>query len=358
MGDDGGVTTPHLRAAMASLPAYVPGMKIPGAVVLASNESPYGLLPSVAGVLADQAAGVSRYPDMASTRLIEAIAAHHGVAPERVAVGAGSVEVCGQLASATVGEGDEVVFGWRAFEAYPIITTVVGGAAVKVPLTHQHVHDVDAMVAAVTDRTRLVFLCNPNNPTGTAVGADELRRLVDGIPDNVLVVIDEAYREYVDPAAVPDAFGLLGDRPNVAITRTFSKAYALAGLRVGYCLASPDVIAAARKCQVPFSVSGLAQEAAIAALGEGEEVARRAKLTVAERERVRTSLLDSGYDVPPSQANFVWLPLGERTSDFAQACLDGGVIVRPFAGDGVRVTIGIDAENDRFLSIASGFLPS
>ena len=345
----------RLRAAMTSLPAYVPGRKIPGSIVLASNESPYGLLPSVAGVLAEHAAGVSRYPDMGATRLIETIADHHGVPPERVAVGAGSVEVCGQLASAVVEGGDEVVFGWRAFEAYPIIAAVVGGTAVKVPLTPEHVHDVDAMAASISDRTRLVFLCNPNNPTGTAVGEAELRRLVDNIPERVLIVIDEAYREYVDPALVPDALALFGDRPNVAVTRTFSKAYALAGLRVGYCLAAPDVAAAVRKCQVPFSVSGLAQEAAIAALGESEEVARRAKLTVGERERVRAALVEAGYDVPPSQANFVWLVLGERSADFAQACLDAGVIVRPFAGEGVRVTIGTDGENDRVLSAAKAF---
>jgi histidinol-phosphate aminotransferase len=340
---------------MAALPAYVPGRKVPGAVVLASNESPYGLLPGVAGVLAEHAAGVSRYPDMGATRLIEAIAGHHGVEPERIAVGAGSVEVCGQLAAAAVEGGDEVIFGWRAFEAYPIITAVVGGNAVRVPLTAAHVHDIDAMAAAVTDRTSLVFLCNPNNPTGTVVDADALRRLVDGIPEYVLVVIDEAYREYADPALVPDAFELLGDRPNVAVTRTFSKAYALAGLRVGYCLAAPDVASAVRKCQVPFSVSALAQEAAIAALGDGEEVSRRAKLTVAERERVRAALRDAGYEVPASQANFVWLPLGERTTAFAESCLAGGVVVRPFAGEGVRVTIGTDAENDQFLAAARAF---
>lgn len=345
----------HLRDAMTSLPAYVPGKKIPGAIVLASNESPYGLLPSVAAVLAQHASGVSRYPDMGSTRLIEAIAAHHGVDANRVAVGAGSVEVCGQLTSASVDDGDEVVFGWRAFEAYPIITAVVGGTSVKVPLTPDHVHDVDAMAAAVTDRTRLVFLCNPNNPTGTAVGEVELRRLVDRVPDDVLVVIDEAYHEYADPTVVPDATALFADRPNVAVTRTFSKAYALAGLRVGYCIASPAVVSAVRKCQVPFSVSALAQEAAIAALGEGEEVPRRAKLTVAERERVRAALTQAGYDVPPSQGNFIWLVLGDRTTDFAQACMDGGVIVRPFAGEGVRVTIGADAENDRLLQLALGF---
>jgi len=339
---------------MAALPAYVPGRKVPGAVVLASNESPYGLLPSVAAVLAEQSAGVSRYPDMTSTRLIEEIAAHHGVAPDRVAVGAGSVEVCGQLASATVETGDEVVFGWRAFEAYPIITAVAGGAAVRVPLA-DHVHDVEAMAAAVTDRTRLMFLCNPNNPTGTAIGRDELLRLADAIPAEVLLVVDEAYREYVDPDAVPDAFDLLGDRANVVVTRTFSKAYALAGLRVGYCLGSPDVVSAVRKCQVPFSVSGLAQEAAIAALADLEEVRRRAKLTVAERERVRSTLVSQGYDVPPSQANFVWLPLGERSADFAAHCLEHAVVVRPFAGEGVRVTIGTDAENDQLLAATAAF---
>ena len=158
--------TARLRPAMAALPAYVPGRKVPGAVVLASNESPYGLLPGVAAVLAEEAATASRYPDMTSTALIEAIAEHHGVEPARVAVGAGSVEVCGQLAGAAVQDGDEVVFGWRAFEAYPIITTIAGGTPVRVPLT-DHTHDVDAMVAAVTDATRLVLLCNPKNPTGT-----------------------------------------------------------------------------------------------------------------------------------------------------------------------------------------------
>lgn len=339
---------------MAALPAYVPGRKVPGAVVLASNESPYGLLPSVAAVLADHAAGVSRYADMTSTRLVEAIAAHHGVAAERIAVGAGSVEVCGQLASATVETGDEVVFGWRAFEAYPIITAVAGGSAVRVPLV-DYVHDVDAMAAAVTDRTRLMFLCNPSNPTSTAIGRDELLRLADGVPAEVLLVIDEAYREYVDPDVVPDAFDLLGERPNVVVTRTFSKAYALAGLRVGYCIGSPEVVLAVRKCQVPFSVSGLAQEAAIAALGDGEEVRRRAKLTVAERERVRGALLEQGYDVPASQANFVWLPLGERSADFAAHCMENAVVVRPFAGEGVRVTIGTDAENDQLLAAADTF---
>ncbi|MBV9368712.1 MAG: histidinol-phosphate transaminase [Frankiales bacterium] len=347
------MSSPRLRPAMAALPAYVPGRKTPGAIVLASNESPYGLLPSVAAVLAEQAKGVSRYPDMGASRLLDALAAHHGVEPNRIAVGAGSVEVVGQIAAATVDAGDDVVFGWRAFEAYPIITAVAGGDAVKVPLDANHTHDVDAMAAAITNRTRLVILCNPNNPTGTAVGRDELLRLADGVPQDVVLVVDEAYREYVDPVAVPDAFELLGDRPNVVVTRTFSKAYALAGLRVGYALAAPEVAAAIRKCQVPFSVSALAQEAAIAALGDADEVRRRAALTVAERARVTAALRAAGYDVPDSQANFVWLPLGERSAEFAAACAEAGVLVRPFAGEGVRITIGLDSENDRLIEVAS-----
>jgi histidinol-phosphate aminotransferase len=344
----------RLRAAMSALPAYIAGRKTPGAVVLASNESPYGLLPSVAATIDDLTSGVSRYPDMTSARLVEAIATHHGVAPEQVAVGAGSVEVVGQLAAAVVDSGDEVIFGWRAFEAYPIITAVVGGTAVRVPLADA-THDLDAMADAVTDRTRLVLICNPNNPTGTAVGEQSIAGFLDRVPDELLVVIDEAYHHYADPALVPDALQAFADRPNVVVTRTFSKAYALAGLRVGYCIGDPAIVAAARKTQVPFSVSGLAQECAIAALGESDEVERRAALTVAERDRVTKELAARGYDVPASQANFVWLEFAEQSAAFGQHCDAGGVIVRPFAGEGVRVTIGLPEENDRFLDLVSSW---
>jgi histidinol-phosphate aminotransferase len=342
--------TVHLRPAMAALPAYVPGRKSPGAVVLASNESPYGLLPRVAARIDELTRGVSRYPDMTSSRLIAAIAAHHGVDPDRIAVGAGSVEVVGQIAAAVVDHGDDVLFAWRAFEAYPIITTVVGGHAVCVPLDAGHTHDLDAMAAAVTDSTRLVLVCNPNNPTGTAVGAAALEGFVDALPEDVLVVVDEAYLHYADRGHVPDALALLGDRSNVVVTRTFSKAYALAGLRVGYCIASPEIAAAVRKTQVPFSVSALAQECAITALEDGAEVDRRAALTVAERERVAAALRGRGYDVPVSQANFVWLAVGDEAIDLAARCAAAGVIVRPFPREGVRVTIGLPEENDAFLA--------
>jgi histidinol-phosphate aminotransferase len=338
---------------MAALPAYVAGRKSPGAVVLASNESPYGLLPAVAETIDGLTAGVSRYPDMMSTALIEAIAAHHDVAPARIAVGAGSVEVVGQLAAAVVDGGDEVLFGWRAFEAYPIITTVVGGTAVKVPLRDE-VHDLRAMAAAITPRTRLVIVCNPNNPTGTAVG-DELIKFVEQVPDDVLIVIDEAYHHYADPALVPDATVEFDDQPNVVVTRTFSKAFALAGLRVGYCIGSADIVSAVRKTQVPFSVSGLAQQCAIAALGEEAEVRRRAAETVAERDRVSSVLRGQGYEVPVSQANFVWLPIGDDATAFAEHCAADDVLVRPFAGEGVRVTTGLPEENDRFLALAASW---
>jgi histidinol-phosphate aminotransferase len=314
------------------------------------------LLPSVAATINELTGGVSRYPDMASARLVEAIGAHHDVSPDRVAVGAGSVEVVGQIAAAVVDAGDEVIFGWRAFEAYPIITAVAGGVAVKVQL-RDYVHDLDAMADAVTDKTRLVLLCNANNPTGTAVGAAAIKLFLDRVPDDVVVVIDEAYHHFADPAVVPDALELFADRPNVVVTRTFSKAYALAGLRVGYCVAAPEVAAAVRKTQVPFSVSGLAQECAIAALGDEAEVQRRAALTVAERERVVTALTTAGYETPPSQANFVWLPVADDSAALAQHCAAGGVIVRPFAGDGVRVTIGLPEENDQFLAVLSTWSP-
>jgi histidinol-phosphate aminotransferase len=351
------MTAVRLRAAMSALPAYVAGRKTPGGVILASNESPYGLLPSVARTIDDLTSGVSRYPDMSSTRLVEAIAAHHSVTPDRVAVGAGSVEVVGQIAAAVVDQGDEVVFGWRAFEAYPIIAAVVGGTVVKVPL-RDHVHDLDAMAAAVTDRTQLVLVCNPNNPTGTAVAEPELTRFLDQVRDDVLIVIDEAYHHYTDPAVVPDAIRTYLDRPNVIVTRTFSKAFALAGLRVGYCVGQADVVAAVRKTQVPFSVSGLAQNCAIAALGDEAEVSRRAALTVLERDRVTKELAVAGYDVPPSQANFVWLPIEADSAGFAAHCEAGGVIVRPFGTEGVRVTIGLPEENDAFLALVSTWVPT
>jgi histidinol-phosphate aminotransferase len=249
-----------------------------------------------------------------------------------------------------------VLYAWRSFEAYPIITIGVGATPVQVPNTADHAHDLGAMAAAVTDRTRLVFVCNPNNPTGTAIRRAELERFLDAVPETTLVVIDEAYREFVTDPDVPDGLDVAGDRPNVAVLRTLSKAWGLAGMRVGWLSAAEEVATAIRKVVTPFSVSLVAQAGALAALDQVTEMQRRVDLVVAERKRVHDTLSELGVGVPGTQANFVWLPLGERSTDFAAASEARGVIVRAFAGDGVRVTIGTAEENDRFLAIAEDLL--
>ncbi|MPY84256.1 MAG: histidinol-phosphate transaminase [Actinophytocola sp.] len=343
------------RADLDSLPTYVPGRSLPGAVKLASNETPLGPLPSVLDAIADAAKSVNRYPDMAAFALIERLAAKLGVRQDQVAIGCGSVMLCQQLIQAFCVPGDEVLFAWRSFEAYPIITQVVGARQVTVPLDDSHTHDLDAMAAAITPKTRVVFVCNPNNPTGTAVRRDALERFLAAVPGDVLIVLDEAYREYVTDPDVPDGLGLLSGRDNVAVLRTFSKAYGLAGLRVGYLVANETVVAATRKVYVPFSVNSVAQAAALASLDAEEELLARCVELVAERERVCDGLRASGYDVPESQSNFVWLPLGERAADFAEHALESKLVVRPFVGDGVRVTVGTPEENDLLLTAADSF---
>ncbi|HYS36714.1 MAG TPA: pyridoxal phosphate-dependent aminotransferase [Pseudonocardiaceae bacterium] len=353
--------TARTRADLEQLPNYVPGRTIAGAIKLASNEVAAGPLPSVVAAIAAAGVEVNRYPDSHSGALVTRLAARFDVAEDQLSVGCGSVTLCQQLLQASCTSADEVVFGWRSFEAYPILTQVVGARAVRVPLTSEYRLDIDATLAAVTPATRLVFACTPNNPTGSAMHADELRRLLDGVPDDVLVVIDEAYREFVDDPDVPDGIEVAKDawargRHNVAVLRTFSKAYGLAGLRVGYCVAPAPVTAAVRKTFVPFGVNVLAQVAAIASLDAEDELLARCRQIVGERGRVRSELLAMGYEVPPTQANFVWLPLGERTTAFNDHCLDQKVIVRAFAGDGARVTIGEPAENDAFLAVARSFI--
>jgi histidinol-phosphate aminotransferase len=353
------------RADLDALPSYVPGrspadlareLGLPEAIKLASNEVPYGPLPGVVEAITEAAAGVHRYPDMGVVALRAALAERHDVAPERIATGCGSVALCEHLARATCLPGDEILYSWRSFEAYPIIVATTGATSVRVPNNAAHGHDLAAMAAAVTDRTRMVLVCNPNNPTGTSVRRADLDRFLDAVPDDVLVVLDEAYREFVTDPDVPDGLRVYGDRPNVVVLRTLSKAWGLAGLRVGFLVAPPEVAAAVRKVVTPFSTSAVAQAAALAALGQQEEVARRCALVIAERDRLGEAVRKLGVDVPDSQANFIWLPLGERSVEFGAACESRGVIVRPFAGDGVRVTVGTPAENDAFLAAAEAAL--
>jgi histidinol-phosphate aminotransferase len=343
------------RADLAALPNYVPGRSVPGAIKLASNEVPYGPLPGVVEALTEAAAGVHRYPDMGVVALRDKIAHWLGVDVERVVTGCGSVALAEHLVRATCLPGDELLYAWRSFEAYPIIAATTGATSVRVPNTAEHGHDLAAMAAAITDRTRLILVCNPNNPTGTSVRRSELDAFLDAVPSDVLVVLDEAYREFVTDAAVPDGLATYGDRPNVAVLRTLSKAWGLAGLRIGYLVAQPEVAAAVRKVVTPFSTSAAAQAAALAALDAETEMRRRCDLIIAERERVQIALSKLITGVPASQANFVWLPLGDRAVAFAQACEEHGVIVRPFAGDGVRVTIGTSEENDAFLHAAEAY---
>jgi histidinol-phosphate aminotransferase len=354
-----------VRPAIAELAAYKPGrsaadlareLGLPEAIKLASNEVAYPPLPSVVAAIAEAACIVNRYPDNGALALTVALGQRFDLPVESIAVGCGSVSLCQQLLQAYTGPGEEVVTAWRSFEAYPLLVAVAGATLRPVPLREQ-THDPEAMAAAITDATRVMFVCNPNNPTGTALGTAAMRGLLDTIGPDTLIVIDEAYREFVTDPNIPDGRDLMRGRPNVCVLRTFSKAYGLAGLRVGYLLSdNPEIATAVRKTYVPFSVSTLAQVAALASLSAEDEMRERCAAVVAERERVTGALAAVGLPVPVSHANFVWLPLGDDALPFAGFCEARGVIVRPFAGDGARVTIGQPKENDAFLSAVEGWL--
>ena len=353
---------PPLRAALAAMPGYVPGAP-PRAregltpYKLSSNENPHPPLPGVLEAVAAAAADLNRYPDGASAELVAALAADLDVAPECLVLGTGSVAVLGHVVAAACEAGDEVVHAWRSFEAYPIVVTVAGAVGVPVPLDAAGRHDLDAMAAAVTSRTRVVLVCSPNNPTGPVVSAAGLDALLDAVPSDVLVVVDEAYVEFVREPGAADGLAAWQERPNVVVLRTFSKAYGLAGLRVGFAVAHPDVARVLRLAATPFGVSGIAQLAAVASLAAKDELLARVEDLVGERERVAAALADQGWELPETQANFVWLPLGERAAAFAAAAGEQGLSVRPFAGEGVRVSVGEVPANDRFLELATGWVP-
>lgn len=352
-------SSPRFRPVLGTFPTYRPG-RVPAAVggqshKLSSNESPYGPLPSVAEVIAEAGLGVNRYPDNGAEALTAALAGRFDVPADHVAVGCGSVGVLKQVIESVSDPGAEVLYAWRSFEAYPPLADLAGATSVRVPLLADETHDLEAMAAAITPRTRLVLVCNPNNPTGTVVAGQQLTAFLDRVPADCLVVLDEAYREYIRDAAVPDGIELYRDRPNVAVLRTFSKAYGLAGLRVGFLIGHPPVAAAIRKTMLTFSVNSVAQAAAIASLAAEAELLERVDAVVKERDRVREALLADGWTVPPTEANFVWLRLGEHTAAFADACDRAGISVRPYAGEGARVSIGSQEANDAFLTTARAF---
>ncbi len=351
---------PRPRATVRDIPAYVPGRPpAPRAGVttykLSSNENPNGPLPGVLEAAVEAAGRMNRDPDMGCTELYAALGARLDVPTDHLAAGTGSVAVLYHLLQAYCETGDEVVYAWRSFEAYPIAVSVTGATSVQVPLAADGRHDLDAMAAAVTDRTKVVVVCSPNNPTGPAVGRAELEAFLDRMPPHVLVVLDEAYREFVRAADPFDGVELHRSRPTVVAMRTFAKAYGLAGFRVGYLVAHPEVAAAVRTCALPFGVSSVAQAAAVASLERESELLERVEGIVGERGRVVEALRAQGHTPPDAQGNFVWLPLGERTADFAAAAERVGVMVRPFAGEGVRVSIGEPAGNDVLLGVTRDF---
>ncbi|MEZ0364964.1 histidinol-phosphate transaminase [Mycobacterium sp. pUA109] len=346
--------TARLRPEVTALPAYVEGKTVPGAIKLASNETVFGPLPSVRAAIERATDTINRYPDNGYAELRSELARYTGFAPEHIAVGCGSVSLCQQLIQITAAVGDEVLFGWRSFEIYPLQVRVAGATPIQVPL-RDHTFDLDAMLAAITDRTRLIFVCNPNNPTSTVVDPAALARFVAAVPPHIVIAIDEAYVEYIRDGLDPDSFGLVRAHNNVVVLRTFSKAYGLAGLRVGYAVGDPEVITALGKVYVPFTATSISQAAAIACLRAADELLARTDAVVAERIRVSAALRDAGFTFPPSQANFVWLPLADRTRDFVEQAADAHLVVRPYGTDGVRVTIGAPEENDALLRFAQGW---
>ncbi|HEX6249224.1 MAG TPA: histidinol-phosphate transaminase [Nocardioidaceae bacterium] len=351
---------PKVRSAVADIPAYVPGRPpTPREGLrthkLSSNENPYPPLPGVVEAVGEAVAAMNRYPDMGNSALYAAISERLGVPADHLAAGTGSVAVLYHVLQAFCEAGDEVVYAWRSFEAYPIAVAVTGATSVQVPLDAEARHDLDAMLAAITDRTKAVVVCTPNNPTGPAVSHAELEAFVDRVPPHVLVVVDEAYREFVRSEDPVDGLRLYRERSNVVTMRTFAKAYGLAGFRVGYVVAPPAIAAAVRACALPFGVSSVAQAAAVASLAAEPELLRRVDALVEERGRVVDALHAQGWQVPDAQGNFVWLALGERTGEFAAAADEAGVMVRPFPGEGVRVSIGEPEGNDVLLAVAERF---
>lgn len=338
-----------IRPDLNQLPVYTPGKKADDALVLASNETSEPPLPAAVEAIQSAAHTLNRYPHMATSPLHHAIADLHGVAVEEVAVGCGSSSLLQQLVLATCKDGDSTLFAWRSFEAYPILSRIGGATPIQVPLDSHHRHDLGAMADAITNKTSLIILCNPNNPTGTLVTEDELERFLRRVPDHVTVCIDEAYLDYTDDDLKPDSLGLVKRHPNVCFARTFSKCYGLAGARVGYMIGSPEIISAVNRTQVPFSVSTLAHDAAIACLNDPQSKAERVSRTVPQRHRLRDFLVKefihssrwtmNEADIPESQSNFLWLSLGDQSDTFTEALAHEHILVRCFSGDGVRITV-------------------
>jgi histidinol-phosphate aminotransferase len=351
-----------VRAVLDGLVPYEPGkpeeevqreLGLDRVVKLASNEGPWGPFPAALEALAAAASQLNRYPDGGAYYLRNALAERHGVGPEQIVTGAGADAIIGHLSVATLDPGDEIVTGWPSFISYVLDALKLGAVPIRVPLSDDHL-DLEAVAAAVTPRTKLVFVATPNNPTGTMTGRSELEAYFERVPEHVLTVIDQAYFEYIEHPDYPDAVEeFLKRGRRVLVLRTFSKIYGLAGLRVGYGVGPPDVVTAIGKTRRAFDVSTAAQVAALASLDEREEIERRRALTHEGRRALEATLREHGLEpVGPAVANFLFVDVGEDVRPFFEALLRQGAIVRPMAGFGapnaLRITVGTPEENAFF----------
>jgi histidinol-phosphate aminotransferase len=328
----------RLRPEIVATAAYRQGKPAPAdAFKLSSNENPFPPIKAVTDAIARTA--TNRYPDASAAMLRARLADRYGVPVESVHTGAGSVSILAQLIQAVAGPGDGVVYSWRSFEAYPGLVTVSGATSVQVPNLPDHRHDLPAMAAAVNDRTRAIIVCSPNNPTSTVVSADEFARFMAEVPPTVLVMLDEAYAEFVtDPGAVRGQ-DILSAHPNLVVLRTFSKAYGLAGLRIGYALGAPYILDAARNTAIPLSVTEQAQRAAMAALDHEQELLAQVSAIVEQRDRTWSALVEQGWETPRPHGNFVWFPTGPFTAEATDIFMDHGIVGRAL-GEGIRISIG------------------
>lgn len=347
----------HVHPDIQSLSPYVPGKPIDElqrelgltqVIKLASNENPLGPSPKALAALVGAGDTLHRYPDGGAYRLRQAIADRWKVTSEHIILGNGSDEILGLLARTFLAPGDEAVMADHTFVIYKMEVTAAHGKPVVVPLANW-THDLDAMARAVTPRTRLLFVCNPNNPTGTMVSADTVNRLMAQIPRDVIVVFDEAYIEYVRDPQFPDSIAYVNQGRNAIVLRTFSKIYGLAGLRIGYGVTTPEINNFLNRVRPPFNANSLAQRAALAALGDDEHVAKSRAVNAAGMEQLTNGLRALGFIPIPSQANFLYFDVKRDGRLIFDALLREGIIVRHIEGTMLRVTIGQANENTAFL---------
>jgi len=324
--------------------------------ILHLNESPYPPSPRAIAAFGAAVGQLNRYPDIFAAPLAAALAERTGIAPGRIVFGCGSDELIHLLCEICLGLGDELVIPAPSFPRYGHSARILGARAVRAGLDAGGANDPLTLAAGIGERTRLVFCCTPNPPSGGMMDEAALAELVARVPDHVLLVVDEAYHEFARHAGGPDVLAALRRRRGPwVVLRTFSKAYGLAGLRVGFMVAPEQVAEAARKTMLPFTVNAIAQAAAIASLAAEDELLDRVDAVVKERDRVRGELLGQGWTVPPTEANFVWLPLGDDTADFAAACERQGISIRPFGAEGARISIGDEEANSVLLAVAHAY---